>query len=123
MITIASIAIGAIAFPQAVTSLHIAISEGLVRLSENLVGTQSNRIVLGLGTIASALYGLGTARSLMDLDERNASRFLTTFQNLVFLTKTALPGARDAARANDADGVAAFVKRVHEQISSEHREW
>ena len=59
----------------------------------------------------------------MDLDERNASRFLTTADNLDFLTDTGLLQARQAAQAGNADEVLAFIHRVHGQISSEHREW
>lgn len=88
-----------------------------------LAGPPANRLTLGLGTIASGLYGLGVARSLMDLDERNASRFLTTADNLDFLTGTGLLPAREAAEAGNADEVLAFIRRVHGQISSEHREW
>ena len=63
------------------------------------------------------------ARSLMDLDERNVSRFLTTSENLQFLAETALPRARVAATNGNADEVLAFIDRVHQQISSEHSEW
>ena len=82
-----------------------------------------NRIVLATGVVASALYGLGVARSLMDLDERNASRYKVVAENLEFLAAKKLPAARQAAAAGDHAAVLNFVEAVQDQISSEHREW
>lgn len=82
-----------------------------------------NRVILALGVVASSFYGLGTARSLMDLDERNASRFRTTSANLEYLVATGLENARSAAAAGREDDVLRFIERVQQQISSEHREW
>jgi hypothetical protein len=79
--------------------------------------------MLALGVMASALYGLGIARSLMDLDERNASRYLTTAENLEYLTHTRLPEARAAAVADQPEAVFAFVDRAQALVSSEHQEW
>ena len=76
---------------------------------------------LALGVIASALYGLGVARSLMDLDERNASRYATTSGNLEFLTDTRLAEGRTAAAEGHAEVVRSFVSDVQNQISSEHQ--
>lgn len=123
LFTIAALGLGAILALHTAAAWGIQLPEWLMTWSGNLVGSQGNRLVLGLGTIASGLYGLGTARSLMDLDERNASRFLTTADNLDFLTSTGLRRARDAAEAADLKAVLGFVGRVQEQISSEHREW
>jgi hypothetical protein len=82
-----------------------------------------DRWLMALGVAASALYGFATSRSLMNLDERNASRYLTTCDNLDFLAGDALQAARDqAALGNDAH-VRAFVDRVQALISSEHQEW
>jgi hypothetical protein len=68
-------------------------------LSADLAGPHTNRLLLCLGVIASGLYGLGVARSLMDLDERAA----------------AVDGSAQQARA--------CVDRVHRLVSSEHQEW
>lgn len=95
----------------------------LLAASNDLAQTEINRVLLALGVLASAFYGLGVARSLMDLDERNASRFLTNAENLSYLTKMNLPLARQAAaEGRDAD-VLAFVQRVQDLVSSEHKEW
>lgn len=84
---------------------------------------QLNRVVLATGVVASALYGLGVARSLMDLDERNASRYKIVAGNLEFLFDAKLPAARQAAADGDQAAVLKFVQAVQDQISAEHREW
>lgn len=123
LVTVASVAIGAIAALHIAAVWGLAVPAWMLEWFAGLAGPQANRLALGLGTIASGLYGLGVARSLMDLDERNASRFLTTAGNLDFLTDTGLLQARQAAQAGNADEVLAFIHRVQGQISSEHREW
>jgi len=97
--------------------------EWLVTLSDRLTGPQTNRVMLGLGVTASALYGLGISRSLMDLDERNASRYEITEKNLEFLADTKLAAAREAAASNNAQTVYDFIDEVQALISSEHQEW
>lgn len=123
LVTVVSVGIGAIAALHIAAAWGMAVPAWLLQWFSGLAGTPANRLALGLGTIASGLYGLGVARSLMDLDERNASRFLTTAENLDFLTDTGLQPAREAAEAGNADEVLAFIQRVQGQISSEHREW
>jgi hypothetical protein len=83
----------------------------------------TNKAVLATGVIASALFGASVSRSLMNLDERNASRYLTTAANLEHLRETGLEGARAHAAAGAAEPVLAFVDRVQDLVSSEHREW
>jgi hypothetical protein len=83
----------------------------------------TNKAVLATGIIASALFGASVSRSLMDLDERNASRYLTTAANLDFFSESDLAAARAAAAAGDADRVNAFVEEVQRLVSSEHQEW
>jgi hypothetical protein len=95
----------------------------LVPLPEFLRVPQINRIMLAMGVIASAFYGLGISLSLMDLDERNASRYQTTAENLEYLTNTNLAEARKAAAANDSQTVYNFVAKIQALISSEHQEW
>lgn len=91
--------------------------------SNELARLELNRVLLTLGVLASAFYGLGVARSLMDLDERNASRFLTNAENLDYLSRTSLPQARQAAEDGRSDDVYEFIQRVQGLVSSEHKEW
>jgi hypothetical protein len=83
----------------------------------------TNRVVLMTGIIASAVFGASVSRSLMDLDERNASRYLTNADNLKFFAETDLAAARAAAAAGDAGTVNAFVEEIQRLVSSEHQEW
>ncbi|HKZ96543.1 MAG TPA: hypothetical protein VJ045_06140 [Hyphomicrobiaceae bacterium] len=81
------------------------------------------RWLFALGVAGAAFYGYATSRSLMNLDERNASRYLTTHANLEFIVEKILEPARQhAARGDEAD-VREFVRRVQDLISSEHKEW
>ena len=82
-----------------------------------------DRWLLAVGVAASALYGFAAARSLMNLDERNASRYLTTWDNLNFLHATQLDYVRRRAAEGDRAQVDQFVARVQALISSEHQEW
>jgi hypothetical protein len=82
-----------------------------------------NRWLLALGVAASAIYGFSVARSLMNLDERNASRYLTTYDNLDLLGGEPLAAARERAVAGSDTDVYEFVARVQALISSEHQEW
>jgi hypothetical protein len=83
----------------------------------------TNRVVLMTGIIASAVFGASVSRSLMDLDERNASRYLTNAANLEFFAETDLAAARAAAVAGEAEKVNAFVEEIQRLVSSEHQEW
>lgn len=84
-------------------------------------------LFLALGIWASALQNLLSAFSLISLDERNASRYLTTASNLGDLKAEPLEEVRKAIEdqpiQNAAEMVKNFVALVHDQISSEHREW
>jgi hypothetical protein len=84
---------------------------------------QASRALLAVGVIASALYGFGVSRSLMNLDERNASRYLTTAENLAYLRQHWLAPARIGAAAGEAGPVLELVRRVQAMVSSEHQEW
>lgn len=90
-------------------------------------GELGQRLFLALGIWASALQNLLSSLALITLDERNAARYSVTAENLEALAGRALNEARAAVAS--ADGVAAraavtsFVALVHDQISSEHREW
>ena len=83
----------------------------------------SDRALLAAGVISSALYSFAASRSLMNLDERNASRYLTNAENLSYLTETGLEGARRAAAEGRSQEVAAFVEAIEGLVSSEHKEW
>jgi hypothetical protein len=83
----------------------------------------TNKAVLAIGIVSSTLFGASISRSLMDLDERNASRYLTTAANLELLRATFLEAARRDAAAGLTDKVQDFVDRIQNQISTEHREW
>ncbi len=123
LVTVLSLALGALIVLHLAAARGLPVPDWLLLGPAAMAGVGANRTELALGVVASALYGLGVARSLMDLDERNASRFLTTSQNLEFLTETGLIEAREAAAAGNAEGVRDFIAQVQDQISSEHREW
>lgn len=108
---------------EVLEALGLISPEWLVSVPELLRAPQINRVMLAWGVIASAFYGLGISLSLMDLDERNASRYQTTAKNLEFLTNTNLAEARVAAAVNDAQTVYDFVAEIQALISSEHQEW
>lgn len=122
--TAASVILGVLLAIRIASDLGAPVPPWMLILPPDLAGAAGpNRISLALGVVASALYGLGVARSLMDLDERNASRFATTSENLEYLAETRLDATRAAAEAGDAAAVRTFVGDVQTQISSEHREW
>lgn len=87
----------------------------------------AQRLFLGLGIVAASLQGLLASYAVMSLDERNAARYHSTAENLESLAGRPLEDARAAAATAGSAGareqVLAFVALVHEQISSEHREW
>jgi hypothetical protein len=83
----------------------------------------TNKGVLAIGVIASALFGASVSRSLMNLDERNASRYLTTAENLDHLRATGLEAARAYAAAGETEHVLEFVDQVQKLVSTEHQEW
>ena len=61
--------------------------------------------------------------SLMDMNERNAARYRSTYENLVYLRDAGLDQARNLAASGQMNGVRHFTHLVNDQISSEHREW
>ncbi len=89
-----------------------------------LTGTDVlQRNFLFFGLLGAALQGLLASVSLISQHERNAARYLDTFQNLEDLASRPLEEARVAAANGDRERVLAFVALVQDQISSEHREW
>jgi len=83
----------------------------------------AQRVFLSLGLIGGALQGLLAAYALLGQDERNAARYADTSQNLEALAHGPLSEARAAAAAGTRGPVLTFVALLHQQISSEHREW
>jgi hypothetical protein len=83
----------------------------------------AQRLFLCVGVIGGALQGLLASFAVMSHDERNAARYLDTSRNLDDLATRPLDEARDAAVLGDRERVLGFVALVHEQVSSEHREW
>jgi len=123
LITTASVLLAAFAGLNIAAAWDVPVPAPLRSWSASLAGPETHRLLLGLGVVASGLYGLGVARSLMDLDERNASRFLTAAENLGYLTDTRLPQACEAAANGAVDEVLSFIASVQDLIASEHKEW
>lgn len=83
----------------------------------------SRKGFIASATVASAIYGVMYDISLMDMNERNAARYRSTFDNLVYLRNAGLDQARKLAANGHKNGVRHFSRLVNDQISSEHREW
>ena len=88
-----------------------------------VVAGWAEKSLLAIGVIASAIHAAAEARTRMDLDERNAARYQTTFDNLKYLTETGLAHARICAARGEKANVVQFVNAIQRQISSEHQEW
>jgi len=86
-------------------------------------GELAQRLFLSLGLVGGALQGLLASYGLLSQHERNASRYLDTSRNLEDLAGRPLEEARIGAAADDSSRVLTFVALLHQQISSEHREW
>ncbi|MFA5899353.1 MAG: hypothetical protein WC829_09605 [Hyphomicrobium sp.] len=123
LVTVISVVVATLLAVHLAADAGLPVPPWLLLLPSQWAGTGPNRISLALGVVASALYGLGVARSLMDLDERNASRYATTSGNLEYLVDTGFAAAQAAATDGNAVTVKDFITQVHNQISSEHREW
>lgn len=107
-------------------SLHFLAEQGWITLpswAAALKLSSYERIVMAFGIVAASIYTANYARSLMDLDERNAARYTTTLANLEHIQSTLLQETRDAAQQGDKQKVLTFVRLVQNQISSEHKEW
>jgi hypothetical protein len=125
-LTGAAAAVAIVAGLQIVVDLHVPVP-GFVKAVNDAIQQHLpnwiNRGILALGAVASALFGAFVSRSLLDLDERNAVRYLTAAENLDYLTEQGLDQARAAAAASAEDAVRSFAGRVQAMISSEHQEW
>ncbi|MGH1352873.1 MAG: hypothetical protein ACRBBN_19020 [Methyloligellaceae bacterium] len=107
-------------FPVALSAFNIGVPGKLIAGIEDDV---FQRVFMFLGLIGAALQGLLASFALISLHQRNAARYHDTYQNLEDLSGKPLSEAREAAVNGDESSVLAFVALVHEQISSEHREW
>jgi hypothetical protein len=83
----------------------------------------TQKVAIAFMTLVSAVLALISDTSLMDMSERNAARYATTYANLSKLRAQFLEPVRAAAAQGDEAAVQAFTRIVNEQISSEHREW
>jgi hypothetical protein len=79
--------------------------------------------LLALGVMAAAFFGFATSRSLMNLDERNALRYVATLGKLDTLVEDGLEAARKHAAKGEAAEVRKFTQRAQDIMSAEHEEW
>jgi len=84
---------------------------------------QTQRAVIAFMTLVSAVLATYSDISLMDMDDRNAARYETTYANLARLRDDFLERVRLAAEEGNESAVTAFTRLVLDQLSSEHREW
>jgi len=73
--------------------------------------------------VISGALGTIAALSSMNLDERNAARYLVVHENLKDLAGDSLERARQAAARGDEEPVKQFADAVQRLISAEHQEW
>lgn len=83
----------------------------------------SRKGFIAFATIASAIYGVMYDISLMDMNDRNAARYQSTYENLTYLREEGLDRTRELAANGEKAGVLHFTNLVNDQISAEHREW
>lgn len=105
---------------------HFAADQGWTDLPSWLAFIDLGRFepwIIALGVVASSVYAANSARSLMDLDARNAARYKTVSDNLEYVTVELMELSRTAANQGDRDTVLAFVRRVQDLLASEHKEW
>lgn len=120
------VSIGVAALAALLAFEIVGLPEWILKIAKtlNAFGEGSvNVLPLAVGVVASAFYGLAASLSLLNMDARNASRYLTTADNLAFLSEQSLEAARRAAAAGDKLKVLDFTGRIQALVSSEHREW
>jgi hypothetical protein len=84
---------------------------------------QTQRAIIAFMTLVSAVLATYSDISLMDMDERNAARYETTYANLARLRDEFLERVRIAAAEGNEAAVSVFSKLVLDQLASEYREW
>lgn len=92
-------------------------------ISEARQHTAVRELGLLSGVISAAILSALNAHSLLSQDRRNASRYESVYNNLLFLQREYLPAARQAAAEGNEEEVLSFINAVNTQISSEHQEW
>src|SRR5262245_44932830 len=83
----------------------------------------ADTVVLIIAMAMSVILGFSYLQTLLDANLRNAARYKLAEDNLAYLRKGELAGARTAADAGDTAGVNAFIDRVHSVMSTEFAEW
>ncbi len=78
---------------------------------------------LGLGAMASSILAFASARSFMDLDDRNASFYANTAAQLRRLRSMDLVNAETAAAAGNVGEVLEFCEKVQTLLDTEHLAW
>lgn len=84
---------------------------------------QPERWQLGLGAMASSLLAFASARSFMDLDDRNASFYAMAAAELQRVRAADLANAEAAAASGNVAPVMAFCEKVQHILDAEHLAW
>ena len=84
---------------------------------------QSERWQLGLGAMASSILAFASARSFMDLDDRNASFYAMAAAELHRVRSADLADAEAAAASGNVAEVMAFCEKVQTILDAEHLAW
>lgn len=94
-----------------------------VRALAAAVPPEATRWQLGLGALASAALSFASAWTLINQDDRNASRYAATRAKLDAVIAEGRDAARSAAASDDRAAVLAFTDRVQAILDSEHSAW
>ena len=94
-----------------------------VRALASAAPADATRWQLGLGALASAALSFASAWTLINQDDRNASRYAATRDKLDIVIAEGRDAARKAAATGDRAVVLAFTDRVQAILDSEHSAW
>jgi hypothetical protein len=78
--------------------------------------------IAALGTIATAMASFASTKESVNQNRRNMELYGKTYAALTQL-RGRLDALRSAAATGQRDVVKQFVAAVHEQLSTEHRQW
>ena len=112
-----------------VVGLLTAADMGWIGRSDLIDGLRSlpmsepHRWQLGLGALASASLSFSAAWTLINQDDRNASRYALTAGKLEAEMAAGLAAARSAAGRGDRPGVLLFTDRIQFILDAEHSAW
>lgn len=118
----ASVAVSAIVAARLLAGLGVELPSWLAAIRDIQI-PEPARLQLGLGALASAALSFAAAWTLINQDDRNASRYAATLRKLDALKDEGLAKARAAALAGNAAGVLAFTDRVQLVLDAEHSAW